>query len=57
MSYKYDGDILFFLLKADTQVNPWFFLTVHRHELLPVKILEFYLAHLCLIVTISFRFV
>ena len=41
----------FLLLKADRQAHPWIFFTVHSHELITVKILEFYPAHLCLVVT------
>jgi hypothetical protein len=32
-------------LKVDIQADPWFFLTVHSHELHIVNILQFYPAH------------
>ncbi len=41
----------FLLLKVDRQVYPWIFFTVHSHELITVKILEFYPAHFDLMVT------
>jgi hypothetical protein len=41
----------FLLLKADRQAHPWIFFTVHSHELITVKILEFYPAHFDLMVT------
>jgi hypothetical protein len=41
----------FLLLKTDPQANPWIFFTVHSHELMPVKILEFYPAHFNILVT------
>jgi hypothetical protein len=36
MSSNYNGDVLFLLLKADTQANPWIFLTVHMYELITI---------------------
>jgi hypothetical protein len=50
MSSECDRDVLFFSVESDKPILG-FFLTVHRHQLLPVKILEFYPAHLCLLVT------
>ncbi len=41
----------FFLLKVDRQAQPWIFFTGHSHELITVKILEFYPAHFDLMVT------
>jgi hypothetical protein len=41
----------FLLLKVDRQAHPWIFFTVHSHELITVKILEFYPAHFDLMVT------
>jgi hypothetical protein len=53
MSSECDRDVLFFSVESryTSQSLDFFFLTVHRHQLLPVKIFEFYPAHLCLLVT------
>jgi hypothetical protein len=51
MSCRCVKDILFLLLKADTQANPCNFFTVHSHIPTTVKILEFYPAHFDLLVT------
>ncbi len=37
-------------LKVNIQANPWICLTVHSHELITLKILEFFLAHFDLLV-------
>jgi hypothetical protein len=38
-------------LKADAEAIPWIFFTVHSHEQITVKILEFYQAHFDLLVS------
>jgi hypothetical protein len=52
MSSECDIDVLFFSVESKyTSTILGFFLTVHRYQLLPVKILEFYPAQRWLLVT------